>query len=109
MVFCVACISCLLYFTIVHRFENQLVYFKGTGLPEKKNYEVTIPLYGEIIPEECVQHNIGRCIEVVLVKVSLFYLLTSLDHTHSHTLSALTNILFNDKLTFIRQGFYNNG
>lgn len=76
-IFFVACISCLLYFTIVHRFENQLVYFKGTGLPEKKNYEVTIPLYGEIIPEECVKHNIGRCIEVLLVKVSRFYKLLS--------------------------------
>jgi len=50
------------------RFENQLVHFKGTGLPEKKSYEVTIPLYGEIKPEECVKHNIGRCIEVLLVK-----------------------------------------
>ncbi|KAJ8985816.1 hypothetical protein NQ317_012056 [Molorchus minor] len=34
------------------KFTKDSVYFKGTGGVEKKNYEVTIPLYKEIDPEK---------------------------------------------------------
>lgn len=50
------------------RFENDSVYFKGTGGVEKKTYEVMIPLYAEIDPEKSKSSIKGRCIEMLLIK-----------------------------------------
>ena len=52
------------------KFSKDSVYFKGTGGVEKKNYEVTIPLYKEIDPEKSKSYNRERCIEIVLVKAN---------------------------------------
>lgn len=52
------------------KFSKDSVYFKGTGGVEKKEYEVTIPLYKEIDPEKSKSFNRGRCIEVLLAKAN---------------------------------------
>lgn len=50
------------------RFNKDSVYFRGTGGVEKKEYEVTIPLYKEIDPDKSKSFNRGRCIEILLAK-----------------------------------------
>ncbi|XP_023015049.1 cytosolic prostaglandin E synthase [Leptinotarsa decemlineata] len=52
------------------KFSKDSVYFKGTGGVEKKDYEVTIPLYKEIDPEKSKHFNRGRCIEILLAKAN---------------------------------------
>lgn len=52
------------------KFSKDSVYFKGTGGLEKKEYEVTIPLYKEIDPEKSKSFNRERCIEVLLAKAN---------------------------------------
>ncbi|KAG5890573.1 hypothetical protein JTB14_012701 [Gonioctena quinquepunctata] len=52
------------------KFNKDSVYFKGTGGVEKKDYEVTIPLYKEIDPDLSKSFNRGRCIEVLLAKAT---------------------------------------
>ncbi|XP_045496857.1 uncharacterized protein CG16817-like [Colias croceus] len=50
------------------KIEKDSVYFKGVSAPDKKNYEVTIPLYDMVVPEVSGFVNKGRCIEMVLRK-----------------------------------------
>ncbi|XP_038220212.1 uncharacterized protein CG16817-like [Zerene cesonia] len=50
------------------KIEKDSVYFKGVSVPDKKNYEVTIPLYDMVEPEVSGFVNKGRCIEMVLRK-----------------------------------------
>ncbi|XP_019870546.1 co-chaperone protein daf-41 isoform X2 [Aethina tumida] len=52
------------------KFNKDSVYFKGLGGVEKKEYEVTIPLYKEIDPEKSKSFNRERCIEIVLSKAN---------------------------------------
>lgn len=52
------------------KFSKDSVYFKGTGGVEKRNYEVTIPLYKEIDPEKSKSFNRERCIEILLAKAN---------------------------------------
>lgn len=55
-------------FTLLFRFNKDSVYFRGTGGLEKKDYEVTIPLYKEIDPQKSKSFNRERCIEILLAK-----------------------------------------
>jgi len=48
--------------------EADKIYFKGTGGTEKRNYEVTIPLFKEIDPEKSIKVVRDRNIELVLKK-----------------------------------------
>lgn len=50
------------------KFTEDTMYFKGVGLPEKKNHEVTINFYGKINPDKVVSKNTSRCIEFVISK-----------------------------------------
>ncbi|XP_050534034.1 co-chaperone protein daf-41 [Daktulosphaira vitifoliae] len=50
--------------------EPEQVYFRGVGGPEKKVYEVTIPLFAKVEPENCKTIVGGRYIELVLLKPS---------------------------------------
>lgn len=52
------------------KFSKDSVYFKGTGGLEKRDYEVTIPLYKEIDPEKSKSFNRERCIEILLAKAN---------------------------------------
>ncbi|XP_050515943.1 co-chaperone protein daf-41 [Diabrotica virgifera virgifera] len=52
------------------KFNKDSIYFKGTGGVEKKDYEVTIPLYKEIDPEQSKSFNKGRCIEIIVTKAN---------------------------------------
>ncbi|KAJ8946490.1 hypothetical protein NQ314_008884 [Rhamnusium bicolor] len=52
------------------KFSKDSVYFKGTGGVEKKDYEVTMPLYKEIDPDKSKSFNRERCIEIVLAKAN---------------------------------------
>lgn len=54
--------------TFHFRFSKDSVFFRGTGGVEKKDYEVTIPLYREIDPDKSKSFNRERCIEMVLAK-----------------------------------------
>lgn len=47
-------------YVFIYRFTKDSVYFKGTGGVEKKDYEVTIPLYKEIDPDKSKSFNRGR-------------------------------------------------
>lgn len=46
------------------------MFFKGVGGLEKKCYEVTIPLYKEIDPDNSKSFNRGRNIEILLTKAN---------------------------------------
>jgi len=46
--------------------QDKKVYFKGTGGPEKKLYENTLELYGEIDPEKSRKFIRDRNIELIL-------------------------------------------
>ncbi|KAK9304304.1 hypothetical protein QLX08_004294 [Tetragonisca angustula] len=48
--------------------EPQIIYFKAIGGTEQKIHEVTINLYGEIVPDRTIQNLRGRTLELVLVK-----------------------------------------
>lgn len=50
------------------KFTEDTMYFKGVGLPEKKNHEVTINFYSKINPDKVVSKNTSRCIEFVITK-----------------------------------------
>lgn len=50
------------------KIEKKVILFKGVCTPEQKLYEVDIPLYAEIDPENSSYVNKGRLIEVVLAK-----------------------------------------
>ncbi|XP_058829434.1 uncharacterized protein CG16817 [Topomyia yanbarensis] len=50
------------------KFTEDSMYFKGVGLPEKKNLEVTINFYSKINPDKVVSKNTSRCIEFVISK-----------------------------------------
>ncbi|XP_015430329.1 PREDICTED: uncharacterized protein CG16817 [Dufourea novaeangliae] len=52
----------------VIKIEPEMMYFKGIGGVEKKMYEVTINLYGEIDPSKTVQTIRGRTLEFILAK-----------------------------------------
>lgn len=52
----------------VFKFTEETMYFKGLGLPEKKNHEVTIQFYSKINPDKVVSKNTSRCIEFVISK-----------------------------------------
>lgn len=60
----------MIFATLLHffRFNKDSVYFRGTGGVEKKDYEVTIPLYKEIDPDKSKSFNRERCIEILLAK-----------------------------------------
>lgn len=55
---------------VFFRFNKDSLYFKGMGGVEKKCYEVTIPLYKEIDPDNSKSFNRGRNIEVILAKAN---------------------------------------
>ncbi|CAK9796904.1 Uncharacterized protein CG16817 [Anthophora plagiata] len=48
--------------------EPQMIYFKGVGGTEQKMHELTMNLYGEIVPNTTVQNLKGRTLELVLTK-----------------------------------------
>lgn len=50
------------------RFTEDTLHFKATGLPEKKNHEVTINFFKKINPESVQSKNAGRCYEFVITK-----------------------------------------
>lgn len=50
------------------KFTEDTMYFKGVGLPEKKNHEITINFYSKINPDKIVSKNTSRCIEFVISK-----------------------------------------
>lgn len=60
------------------RFAKDSVYFHGVGGVDKKEYEVTIPLYKEIDPDKSKSFNRERCIEIILFKVCFAICLVSL-------------------------------
>jgi prostaglandin-E synthase len=47
--------------------EDSLL-FKAVGLPEKKNYEVTLNFLKKINPDKVAQKNSGRCYEFIITK-----------------------------------------
>lgn len=52
----------------IFKFTEDSMYFKGLGLPEKKNHEVTINFYNKINPDKVVSKNTSRCIEFIISK-----------------------------------------
>lgn len=48
--------------------EKESVYFRGLRTLDNRVHEVTIPLYGEVLPDKSGFVNKGRMIEVVLRK-----------------------------------------
>lgn len=73
----------LSYFTPLCNFHNKLLlknccfhfritedslFFKALGLPENKNYEVTLNFFKKINPDKVLQKNSGRCYEFIITK-----------------------------------------
>uniref|UniRef100_A0A1B6F5A7 CS domain-containing protein n=1 Tax=Cuerna arida TaxID=1464854 RepID=A0A1B6F5A7_9HEMI len=50
------------------KLEQKSIYFKGNGGTDKKDYEVLIELYGEILPDDSKVSPSGRVVELKLVK-----------------------------------------
>jgi hypothetical protein len=50
------------------RFTDDSLYFKGVGLPENKQHEVTINFYKKINTEKVASKNSGRCFEFIINK-----------------------------------------
>ncbi|XP_033338881.2 cytosolic prostaglandin E synthase [Megalopta genalis] len=48
--------------------EPEKIYFKGVGGTEQKMHELTIDLYGEIVPRRTIKYLKGRTFELVLSK-----------------------------------------
>lgn len=52
----------------IFRIDEDSLYFKGTGAPDNKTYEVTINFHKKINPKQVESKNSGRCYEFVIVK-----------------------------------------
>ncbi|CAO1409171.1 unnamed protein product [Diamesa serratosioi] len=50
------------------KLTEDTLFFKAVGLPEKKNYEVTINFFSKINQEKVESKNCGRCFEFVIAK-----------------------------------------
>lgn len=50
------------------RITEDSLFFKAVGLPEKKDYEVTLNFLKKINPDKVAQKNSGRCYEFIITK-----------------------------------------